>query len=159
MKSRVAALALAVPLLFTAPALADHGKSKRTSASVSINTGAAGLTLHVGNRGHNRHHNTYSRYDGHRYNRDLSKHARRSCRAAILDQAHYIGFRDVDFDSRARVHQFGPRGFEVTFNEVEFEGRRREFERRVSCVVKNGRVHDIYGIPQPRSHRHNRSYY
>ena len=48
MKPRAAALALAAPLLFTAPALADSGKSsKNVRGTVSIQTGNGGLYLNI----------------------------------------------------------------------------------------------------------------
>ena len=82
----------------------------------------------------------------------------RACRRAIRNEASYIGFRDVDFDHGRRARQIGPRGFEVTFNEVEFEGRRRDFERPVTCIVRRGdNVKRIFGIPEP-GRRHNRQY-
>lgn len=162
MTPRAAALAIAAPLLFSAPALADHGKSTRSSATVSIQNGQAGLTLHVGDRGRYGYTTNYDRnYRGYHHDnsyrlKEAKRRAIRSCRRAVRDQAHYAGFREVDFDSRGRAYQIGPRGFEVTFREVEFEGRRRDFERRVSCIVRRGEVRQIDGIPQPRRRGHHK---
>ena len=52
----------------------------------------------------------------------------------------------------------------MTFNEGEFETRRREIERPVTCVVRRGdQVRDIWGIPEPRRRgygkRYNQGYY
>jgi len=163
MKPRAAALALAAPLLLAGPALADTGKSKRSSVSVSVETGSGSLSFSTrGPNGyHLAHHRSDRSYGYDRYElKEMKRRAKRQCRRAIRQEAHYIGFRDIDFDSRGRAYQIGPRGFEVTFREVEFEGRKREFERRVTCVVRRGEVRRIDGIPQrgKRHHRRN-SYY
>ena len=89
--------------------------------------------------------------------RRMKRRAARACRAAIRDEAYRIGFRDVDFDEGRRVRQIGPRGFRVYFPEVEFEGRRREIERGVSCIVRRGHVRRLHGIPEP-GRRHQRRY-
>ena len=154
MKPRAAALAFAAPLLLTAPALAGPAKGYTAPAvKLSVDTGSAKFQLV-------RHHDGYYR-DYHRgayYNefgqtraqeRDLRHQAIRACRRAIKSEAYHIGFRDVDFDDGRRARQIGPRGFVVKFKEVEFEGRRREFERSVSCTVRRGNVKHIEGIPQP----------
>jgi hypothetical protein len=167
MKPRAAALALAAPLLFAAPALADHGKSSaRVNGNVSIQTGNGGLYLNVGDRGYGSigystrsyNHRGY-RGDGYR---QMKRRAIRACRQAIRNEAYYLGFRDVDFEHGRYAEQIGPRGFRVTFNEVEFEGRRRDFDRPVTCIVRRGdQVRDIRGIPVPgkRGHRNHRGYY
>ena len=171
MKPRVAALALAAPLLFTVPALADHGQSgKHVKGSLAVQTGNGALYLNIGDRGYGSiGYSPNRRYsqNGDRYyrndNRQLKRRAIQACRRAIRDEAHYIGFRDVDFERGRYAEQIGPRGFRVTFNEVEFEGRRRDFDRSVTCIVRGGdQVRDIRGIPVPgtRSHRGNkRGYY
>lgn len=173
MKPRAAALALAAPLLFTAPALADHGKqSKRADATLSIQTENGGLYLNIGDRGYgsigyntNRHYGHRDYRYGDRYygdDRQQRRRAIRACRQAIRSEADYIGFRDVDFERRAWAERIGPAGFRVTFGEVEFEGRRRDFERPVTCIVRRGdRVVDIQGIPQPghRGHGHGRRHH
>jgi len=176
MTSRVAALALAAPLLFTAPALADHGR--RGEATISVQNGNARLSISTdgrysasygnyhGRRDNNRRYRSGQRH-GHnnrgydrgyglnnwgqdRYEvRQLERRATRACRRAIREEANYIGFRDVDFERRAYARQIGPRGFSVTFNRVEFEGRRRDFERSVTCTVRGGdNVKNIDGIPR-----------
>lgn len=162
MTTRVASLALAATALTIAPAFADHGKRSGVSVSVSTDRGAfiyqTGHTGHVANR---RYHqsNDYGRRNLNQWGqtryevRDLKRTAIRACRRAIVNEANYIGFRDVDFDYGRRARQIGPRGFEVTFNEVEFEGRRRDFERPVTCIVRRGtNVKELVGIPQ-RGHR------
>jgi hypothetical protein len=181
MTTRAAVLALAAPLLLTAPALADngHSKGKRANATISIGNGHSGITVSTSNRGYNTygynrsygHSNRgYSRGYGYRVNewgqsqrevKQLKRQAVRACRQAIRQEANYKGFRDVDFDDGRRAYQNGPVGFRVTFNEVEFEGRRRDFERPVTCQVRNGtQVKWIDGIPQrgKRGHRRNSSY-
>lgn len=168
MKPRAAALALAAPLLFAAPALADHGKSaKSVSGGITVATGNGALHLSIGDRGYGSiGYRTNQRYYGHndyyRGDRRARRTAVRACRRAIRDEAHYLGFRDVDFDDGRYVEQIGPRGFRVTFNEVEFETRRRDIERPVTCIVRRGdEVRRLDGIPTPRRHNHNhrRGYY
>lgn len=162
MKPRAAALALAAPLLFAAPALADHGKShKRVTGSVSVQTQNGALHFGIGQNGYGSIGYSTSRqygYDGYRYNnRQAKRQAIRACRRAIRNEAAYLGFRDVDFDDGRYAEQIGPRGYRVTFNEVEFEGFRRDFERPVTCIVRRGdQVRDIRGIPIPGKRGHNR---
>lgn len=157
MQPRAAALALAAPLLLTAPALADHGKSnKRVSGSITVQTGNGALHFGYGDRSYGRigysNHRRYG-YNDYQSNRQLKRQAIRACRRAIRNEAHYLGFHDVDFDDGRYAEQIGPRGFRVTFNEVEFETRRRDIERPVTCIVRRGdQVREIYGIPQ-RGHR------
>lgn len=168
MTTRAAALAFAAPLLLTAPALADKGHGKRSGASVSIHTGNGSLHFKTG--GHHGYSGYKHGYD-HRYGlnrfgqtareeKQLRRQAIRACRRAIHHKASYIGFRDVDFDDGARARQIAPAGFQITFREVEFEGRRRDFERRVSCTVRRGNsVRYIEGIPQPGRRGHKRDRY
>lgn len=82
--------------------------------------------------------------------RAQARHLRRACRAAIRREADYIGFHEVDFDSRGRIEQTGPRRFRVWFGEVEFEGRRREVERGSGCEIVRGDVVFVSGVPRPR---------
>nr|WP_156780771.1 hypothetical protein [Hyphomonas sp. Mor2] len=171
MKPRAAALALAAPLLFTAPALADPGStSKSVHGSLSIQTENGGLTLSLGDRRYGSYSYSSDRYYGHRgyqsdrqYRRAEKRQAIRACRRAIRAEAGHRGFHDVDFDDGRYAERIGPRGFRVTFNEVEFEGRRRDIERPVTCIVRRGdQVREIYGIPERRNRGHrrgHRSYY
>ena len=165
MKSRAAALALAAPLLFAAPALADHGPSgKHIAGGVSVQTGNGTLQFGIGPQGYaSIGYSTRDRYghyghrDYYRGDRQAKRQAIRACRRAIRDEAHYLGFRDVDFEHGRYAEQIGPRGYRVTFNEVEFEGYRRDFERPVTCIVRRGdQVRDIWGIPQRGKRGHNR---
>ncbi len=173
MTIRAAALALAAPLLFTVPAFAsDNSQTRRSGVSISIQTGNGGVYYNTGNRrygtygqnrtyqnrGYNRTPHRSSRvhgYDLNRYGqsrrevRHLKRHAIKACRRAISDEGRRIGFRDVDFDHGRRAYQIGPRGFRVTFNEVEFETRGRDYERRVTCTVRRDHVDRLDGIPQP----------
>lgn len=163
MKPRAAALALAAPLLFTAPALADSGKSsKNVRGTVSIQTGNGGLYLNIGDRGYRSYGYETHRYHGYNDRRDLRRLKRtaiRACRRAIRAEANYLGFHDVDFDDGRYAERIGPRGFRVTFNEVEFETRRREIERPVTCIVRRGdQVREIYGIPERRHRGHKRGH-
>ena len=80
-------------------------------------------------------------------NERLSRDAIQACRAGIEGAARRLGYRDVDFDSRAWAQAIGPAGYTVRFREVEFEGRRHDMERSVSCTVRQGRVTDIDGLP------------
>ena len=173
MKPRAAALALAAPLLFAAPALADHGKTgKRVTGSISVQTGNGALQLNLGDRGYssigystNRRYGYNDRYGDRSQYRQMKRRAIQACRRAIRSEARYLGFRDVDFDDGRYAEQIGPRGFRVTFNEVEFETRRRDIERPVTCIVRRGdQVRDIRGIPArgnrgQRSDRDRRSRY
>ena len=167
---RAAALALAAPLLFATPALAYHGKAdKLVTGGVTFNSGNSGVHIGLGQNGYSKSRNHgYGdyRYDNnYRYNnRQAKRQAIRACRRAIRDEAYYRGFHDVDFDDGRFAEQIGPRGYRVTFNEVEFETRRREIERPVTCVVRRGdQVRDIWGIPESRRRgyrkRYNQGYY
>ncbi|GAB5457294.1 MAG: hypothetical protein Hens3KO_03240 [Henriciella sp.] len=163
MTARVAALAVAAPLLFIAPALADSDKSRRGGATLSINTSNGSLSYSTGHNHYSYDRHDYYRHDrGHQQNRwgqrkketkRLKRNAARACSRAIRDEAYHRGFRDVDFDDGKRVSQLGPRSFRVRFNEVEFENRRRDIESRVTCVVRRGYVAEIRGIPQRGKHR------
>ncbi len=157
---RVAAVALAASALFVLPAAADAPAARATIATkVGGNTS---LVVQVGGR------DTRSDFRGDRGHRDdrrggrfnqwgqtqweverLTDAAVQACRAGISREARQIGYRDVDFDSRARTEQIGPEGFRVFFREVEFEGRRRDRESSVSCTIRHGRIADIDGMPRP----------
>lgn len=166
MTTRAAVLALAAPLLITLPALAQNGHSqgKRGGAVISVQSGNVGFTINTSgrgyttygynnrNRGYNRGHRNLNQWgQTPREVKQLKRQAIRACRQAIRNEGYAFGFRDVDFDNGRRAFQNGRAGFVVTFNEVEFEGRRRDFERPVTCVVRRGdRVVDLQGIPQPR---------
>lgn len=146
-----AVVALAAPALVTLPAAAET----RSIARVETRLGSdARLTLSIGSG-----HDEYRRGD---YRRDLNqfgqtsrevrgmrRDAVKACRRAVRHEARRLGYDDVDIDDDQRVHQFGPRGFFVTFEEVGFEGRRRDVETRVSCEIRRGRVVSIEGIPYP----------
>lgn len=165
MKPRAAALAFAAPLLIAAPAFADHDRTRgqRSSATISLQTDLGAITYNTGTdrlsvSHYDRYYGPDYRYahgrDHYRANRRSQRRAARACRRAITSEAYAIGFHDVDFDSRGRVRQIGPGGFLVTYNEVEFEGRRREFERRVTCTVRRGTiVRQIEGLPRRGHHR------
>jgi len=161
MKPRAAALAFAAPLLFAAPALADHGSSKkRVTGSISVHTDNGSLHFGYGDRGYRSIGYNSNRYSGHSHygqnHRQAKRQAIRACRRAIRNEAYNLGFRDIDFDDGRYAEQIGPRGYRVTFNEVEFESRRRDIERSVTCIVRRGdQVREIYGIPQ-RGQRHAR---
>lgn len=171
MKPRAAALALAAPLLFAAPALADHNRSDhRVTGGVTVQTGNGSLYFGVGDNGYRSYGYTTKRHRDYGYgyghyghdDRKLKRRAIRACRAAIRDEAHYRGFRDVDFDRGRYAERIGPRGFRVTFHEVEFETRRRDIERPVTCIVRRGDVvKRIDGIPHRRGRDHHprRGYY
>lgn len=152
MTSGAAAVALAASSLFAFPATADARASGATFATKIGDSSA--LFIQVGHDGHDYRPASYGYRDSRAYrmteNDRLSRNAIQACRAGIQREARRIGFRDVDFDSRAWAQQIGPAGFTVRFRDVEFEGRRHEFERSVSCTVRRGRVVDIDGLPYVR---------
>lgn len=166
MNIRVAAAAIAASALIAAPALAE-GPTVRAS----FEDGRSALTIKVG---HNNHRD--SRRDrrggyGHGYGmnewgqtrrevRYLKKSAIRQCRRAISQKAWNVGFRDVDFEYGRHgqdARQIGRRGFRIRFDDVEFEGRRRDFERDVTCVVRRGEVVRLKGVPGRRNRDARRS--
>ena len=155
MTSRVAALALAATPLIAAPAFAD-------APDRAIQTGLGGLSLNLGDASFyvSAGHDNWRGRDGRHYRtnqwnqrpwevRQLRRDAMQRCAAAIQRQGYRTGFRDVDIDDDVRIRQLGPRGFQVRFDDVEFEGRRREVERDVRCTVRHGNVVEITGLPQP----------
>lgn len=155
MTLRVTAAAIAASVLLAAPAAADS--VRRAIAKVETRLGAdTSLILAVGssNHDHYRPHgqdyrrglNQWGQTD--REVRDLSRDAVQACRQAVRFEGRRLGFREVEFDDGHRVRQIGPRGFLVTFREVEFESRRREVETRVSCEVRRGSVVDLEGLPR-----------
>lgn len=167
MNIRVAAVAVAASALTVAPAVADPGRSSpaRIEARLGSNTG---LVVSVGhnNRGHHGR-----RHGGYRLNewgqtrseeRQLRRQAVQTCRAEINRAAWRIGYRDVDFDDGRRVRQVGPYGFRILFDDVEFEGRRRDRERDITCVVRRGQIARLEGIPDRghyrKGHRYDQGY-
>jgi hypothetical protein len=167
MTTRAAVLALAAPLLITLPALAQHGHSqgKRSGAVITVQSGNVGFSINTSGRGYttyghntNRGHRNLNQFgQTPREVQQLKRNAAQQCRRAINFEARQIGFRDVDYDDGRRVRQIGPQGFRVTFNEVEFETRRRDIERIVTCTVRRGQVRSLEGVPQRanRGHRQN----
>lgn len=146
MTSGVAAVALAASAFFALPAAADP---VRSNASLTIQIGSNGASVYRDVRRGSRY--GVNQWGQRRHEvRQLRRDAVRACSASIERQAYRVGFRDVDIDNDLRVHQIGPYGFEVRFDDVEFEGRRRDFERDVTCVVRRGNVVQVAGLPQPR---------
>lgn len=160
-----AVVALAAPALLAAPAAADaRGSVAKVETRLGDDTK---LTLAIGSAGYDSHRRDdgYRRGDGYRggdYRRDLNqwgqsdwevreltRDAVQSCRQAVRQEARYLGYREIDFDDDRRVRQVGPRGFVVTFDEVEFEGRHREREARVTCEIRRGGVVSVEGLPRP----------
>lgn len=146
-----AVVALVAPALVTLPAAADS----RIIAKVETLLGSdTRLTLSLGS-GYDEYRRGDYRRDLNQFGqtsrevRDLRRGAVKACRRAVRLEARHLGYDDVDIDDDQRVHQFGPRGFFVIFDEVEFEGRRRDVETRVSCEVRRGEVVSIEGIPYP----------
>ena len=165
MTSGVAAVALAASALIALPAAADSPQFK---AGVSTQIGdMSTLFITVGHGGDDYRPAAYSYRSparGYRQDRSdrYSRDAIRACRKGIKQEARRIGFRDVDFDSRAWAQPFGRHGYTVRFREVEFEGRRHDIERSVSCTVRRGYVTEIDGLPRrgggPRRHEDRRRY-
>ena len=155
MTPRVAALALAATPLLAAPAFADGpDRGHRPAVSdLSLSVGDASFYVSVGHdnwRGRNGRSYRSNQWGQRPWEvRQLKRDALQRCAGAIQRQGYRAGFRDVDIDDDFRIRQLGPRGFRIRFDDVEFEGRRREFERDVSCTVRRGNVVDISGLPQP----------
>ncbi|MEQ9507230.1 MAG: hypothetical protein RLO80_13290 [Hyphomonas sp.] len=151
-----AVVALAAPALLTLPAQADtRGALAQVETRIGDNTT---LTLSLGgstydasyrSRGsdYRRGLNQWGQTD--REVRDLTRDALQACRQAVRTEGRRMGYRDIDFDDDQRVRQTGRYGFYVTFDEVEFEGRKRDRESRVTCDVRRGYVESVSGIPRP----------
>ena len=147
-----AVVALAAPALFTLPAAADTRSVAKIETLLGSDTT---LTLAIGSgyddyhrgSGYRRGLNQYGQTDWEV--RELSRDAVQACRQAVRYEARQLGYREVDIDDDERVRQIGPRGFFVTLDEVEFEGRRRDVETRVSCEIRRGNVVSVEGIPRP----------
>jgi len=153
MTSGAAAVAFAASALIALPASADS-PPVRASVATDFEKNSA-LFIEVGHGGYDYRPAAYSYRGATRgyapnYRDRMSREAIQVCRRGIRQEAHRMGFRDVDFDSRAWAQPFGRRGYTVRFREVEFEGRRHDFERSVSCTVRHGRVTDIQGVPHRR---------
>lgn len=163
MKNRVAALALAALPLTAAPAFADEAPHRSATAlsGAFLSVADASFYISVGNdrwRGRDGRYYSNDRYGQRPWEtRQLRRDAVRQCAAVIQREGYRAGFRDVDIDNDLRVRQIGPRGFIVRFDDVEFEGRRREFYRDVSCTVRRGNVVELSGLPEP-GRRGNRGY-
>ena len=153
MTSRVAALALAAIPLTTAPALADAPARTQTALSgVSLSLGDASFYVSIGNdrwRGRNGRQYRRGQYGQSPWEvRQLRQDAMQRCAGAIQRQGYRAGFRDVDIDDDLRVRQTGYRDFVIRFDDVEFEGRRRDRESDVTCVVRDYTVVSLSGLPQ-----------
>jgi len=147
-----AIVALAAPALFTLPAAADTRSVARVETLLGSDTK---LTLSIGSG-----YGDYHRGGGYRRGlnqygqtgwevRELSRDAAKACRQAVRYEARQLGYRDIEIDDDLYVRQTGPRGFFVTLGEVEFEGRRRDVETRVSCEIRRGSVISVEGVPYP----------
>ena len=149
-----AVVALAAPVLLAAPAAADTRSVARIETRISDTTT---LTLALGSSGYDSY-----RYRGPDYRRgynhwgqserevrELTRDAVQACRQAVRYEARQLGFRDVEIDDDRHVRQVGPFGFQVTFEEVEFEDRKRDRETSVFCEVRRGEVIALEGIPRP----------
>lgn len=148
-----AVVALAAPALVTLPASAAPLRSvAQVETRISDN---ATLTLSIGASGYDTYRGGDYRRGFNQYGqtgrevRELTRDALQACRQAIRQEAHYMGYRDIDFDDDQRVRQIGPYGFFVNFDEVEFEGRGWDHETRVTCEVRRGDVVSVSGIPRP----------
>ena len=167
MTPRAAAVAFAASALVATPALADpsHGKKhnhdqRHVSGALQVDIGN-GLSVTLANGGwdHGYYGQRGSRHYGYQDRRrlkELRREAIRACKRAVRYESRNRGFRRVYLDDVERVRQIGPRGF-VVRAEFEFEGRRRDFERDVTCTVRRGRVVDISNLPRSRGNR-NRGY-
>ncbi|MGB3624648.1 MAG: hypothetical protein WA989_02400 [Henriciella sp.] len=157
MNTRVAALALAATPLTALPALADAPASTTAVASpaLSLSVGDASFYVSIGHdrwRGRDGRYHSRSRYGQAPWEtRQLRRSAMQQCAAEIQRQGYRVGYRDIDIDDDIRTRQTGRNSFLVRFDDVEFEGRRRELERDISCSVSYGRVVSLSGIPRPGS--------
>ncbi|MEX1249979.1 MAG: hypothetical protein WEA77_02120 [Hyphomonas sp.] len=149
-----AVVALAAPALLTLPAAADTRSVARFETRISDSTA---LTLAIGSSGYDSH-----RRDSHDWRRGLNhwgqterearalhREAARACARAVRYEARQLGYRGVDIDNDHRTRQVSRQGFVVRFDDVEFEGRRRDVETWVTCEVRQGRVTGIDGLPRP----------
>ena len=170
MTTRAAAVAFAASALFAAPALADPVKKshkanqteRHASAAVQFDIGDGlsvtlandnwGLASHNGHYGYGYGNNRYNGYNNRQRLKKLRRRAIRSCSEAVKYAAHQRGFRRVYLEDVERVKQIGPQGFLIRA-EFEFEGRRRDFDREITCEVRRGRVVDIDNLPRARGHR------
>nr|WP_321361720.1 hypothetical protein [uncultured Hyphomonas sp.] len=156
MTSGAVAVAFAASALIALPAAADT-PSVRAAIATSIGDNST-LFIEVGHGGRDYRPAAYSYRGAKRgyapnYRDRLSREAIHACRRGIRQEARRLGFRDVDFDSRAWAQPVGRHGYTVRFREVEFEGRRHDFESRVSCTIRRGSVTDIQGLPHRRGER------
>jgi len=151
---RAVVLAFAVPLIFLNPAQAKSesqadersfhsvekagGPSDKWARPVSHRHGYSGPYYGPGPYG-----------QPYQETRHLRRRAVKACRRAIRQSARHQGFRSVSFYGGRHVDQIGPRGFFVSFRGVEFEGRRRIWDRPVYCKVRRGDiVRRLEGIPE-----------
>jgi hypothetical protein len=164
---RVAAAAFAVPALFAAPAAADPVRGAIVQLEQKLGADTS-LRVQIGQSDRYGRNDRRGRYDRRDYRvnqwgqserevRGLRRDAVQACRRAVAKQAYRIGYRDVDFDNDRRVRQIGPYGFRVMLDDVEFEGRRRDRERDVTCTIRRGNVVDIEGIPLTRNRGYQRT--
>lgn len=149
-----AVVALAAPALLAAPAAAQIGSVAKVETRLSDSTT---LTLAIGSSGYD----SYRRdvYDWRRglnrwgqterEARALHREAVQACAQAVRYESRQLGYRDVDIDDDRRTRQVSRFGFEVHFDDVEFESRRRDIQTWVSCTVYQGRVTAIDGLPRP----------
>lgn len=147
-----AVVALAAPALFTLPTAADTRSVARVETLLGSDTK---LTLSIGSGYDDDHRGGGYRRGLKQYGqtdwevRELSRDAVKGGRQAVRYEARQLGYRDVEIDDDLYVRQTGPRGFFVTLGEVEFEGRRRDVETRVSCEIRRGSVISVEGVPYP----------
>ena len=125
-------------------------------SDLSLSVGDASFYINVGHdnwRGRNGRYYRSNQWGQRPWEvRQLKRDALYQCRRAVAREGYRAGFRDVDIDDDYRIHQIGPRGFEVHLDDVEFEGRRRDVDTRVNCIVRQGSVRNITGLPQHGHH-------
>ncbi len=156
MSLRVAAVALAAPALFALPAAAqnayradpykahDAGKSSHAHDDRDMRH-----ARHGGRDDPYRDARKPGRYDDpyrHGYaghERARQRDALRQCHTAIKRKAHYLGYRDVDFERDYEVNRVGRAGFNVLLRGVEVEDRYRQVAGDVYCTIRRGEVVDI----------------
>lgn len=148
-----AVVALAAPALLTLPAAADT----RSVAKIETRLGdSTTLTLALGSGGYDTYRSRGSDYrrlnywgQSEREANALRREAVQACAQAVRYESRALGYHDVDIDDDRRTRQVSRQGFVVHFDEVEFEGRRRDAETWITCEVRQGRVTAIDGLPRP----------
>lgn len=162
-KPRAAILAFAAIALFTTPAYAErgdrnHNRHNQNGVSITVSTDLAGNYNTRHNSRHNaRHHNQYGDRFTRREQRQMRRQAIRACRQGIRYDVSQTRFRNAHFGEVHNVERIGPRGYRVTVH-THIDGRRRSFDRDVTCTVRRGELRRIEGLDLPRRRNRGRGH-